>query len=274
MAEFPFTLARLDGAALGVFGAGYLGGALARGLLRAGFPRDRLLVCHGGSTATIERLAREGLGLQVREAGELTRRCRVVMYCVRPADFAEIGAFPLMDGALLLSFLAGTPLARLPLRPAAAGRVRVMTSGPETIDKREAIGGIFPAHNEIAEELLRALRIQAFALQDEEGMHAFTALGVCLPIVLACWRAQGGSIDEAELARCAARHGVAAFERILTWALSAEPRFARGADQEQYLRRAATPGGVTEAMIDRIRAGDGISQALDAGVQRSRKLAS
>jgi pyrroline-5-carboxylate reductase len=177
-----------------------------------------------------------------------------------------------MDGVLFLSFLAGTPLARLPLPPSAGGRIRIMTSGPDTIENRDAIGGIFPAGNEIAEELLRALGIQAFVLPGEEAMHAFTALGVCLPILLACWRSYGGSVTEADCARWAAHHGVPGFDSILPWALRAEPRFATRAEQEAYLRRAATPGGVTEAMVERIRAGDGLPEAFEAGVLRSREL--
>ncbi|MGA2480189.1 MAG: hypothetical protein ABSG63_15660, partial [Spirochaetia bacterium] len=189
-----------------------------------------------------------------------------------PQSFSAIGARELMEDVLVLSFLAGTPLARLPLHPPGANRVRVMPSGPDTIEKGAAIAGIFPPRDAIAEELLGALRIEQLFLPDEELMHAFTAAGVCLPIVLACWRAQGNSVDEHELARCAARHGLRDFPRILAWALRAEPRFSTGAEQEAYLRKAATPGGVTEAMIDLIRAGASLSEALDAGVLRSRAL--
>ena len=72
-------------------------------------------------------------------------------------------------------------------------------------------------------------------------LHAFTALGVCLPIVLACWRARRGAVDQDELRACAERHGVAGFERILEWARRAEPRFENEAAREAYLRKAALP---------------------------------
>ncbi|MGA2481268.1 MAG: NAD(P)-binding domain-containing protein, partial [Spirochaetia bacterium] len=90
MADFPRTLVCLDGASLGVFGVGHLGGALARGLLRAGFPVERLLLCHGGSAATAARLAEAGLSAQVRDSDELTRRSRIILYCVRPQSFSAI----------------------------------------------------------------------------------------------------------------------------------------------------------------------------------------
>jgi pyrroline-5-carboxylate reductase len=272
MADFPRTLACLDGASLGVLGVGHLGGALARGLLRAGFPAERLLLCHGGSAATAARLAEAGLSARVRDADELTRRSRIIMYCVRPQSFSAIGACELMEDALVLSFLAGIPLARLPLHPSRANRVRVMPSGPDTIEKGAAIAGIFPPRDAIAEELLGVLRIELHFLPDEELMHAFTAAGVCLPIVLACWRAQGNRVDEQEVTRSAERNGLPEVPRILAWALRAEPRFATSAEQEAYLRAAATPGGVTEAMIDAIRAGASLTETLDAGVRRSREL--
>jgi pyrroline-5-carboxylate reductase len=195
-----------------------------------------------------------------------------MLYVVRPQSFSAIGACELMNDALVISFLAGTPLARLPLRSPTARRVRVMPSGPDTIEKHAALAGLFPPRDAIAEELLHALRIEQFFLSREEDMHAFTALGVCLPIALACWRAQGNAVDEHEVARCAESHDLPDFPRILAWALRAEPRFTTRAEQESYLEKAATPGGVTEAMIDRIRAGGSLAEALTAGVLRSREL--
>jgi len=272
MADFPRTLAHLDGAALGVFGAGHLGRVIAAGLVQNGFPTSRLLICHGGSPETEKRLAEAGLSGRRVEAVELTRRSRIILYLVRPQHLNAIEHCRLKSDTLFLSFLAGTPLARVPVSVPPGNMVRVMTSAPDTFTKRIAVGGTYPSGNHVAEELLRALHVEQFSLAREQDMHAFTALGVCLPIVLACWRAQEKAVDEAGLIQYAQRLGLVNYERILEWARRAEPRFDTQAEREEYIQKAATPGGVTEAMIRRIVAGGSLIEALESGILRSQEL--
>ena len=272
MAEFSRTLAHLLGAALGVFGVGHLGRAVGAGLIQNGFPISRLLVCHGGAPETAARLAEEGLSERVVPAGDLTRRSKIILYLVRPQNANAIESCELMDNALVVSFLAGTPLARIPARMVNGTRARVMTSAPDTLVKGKAIGAVYPPGNPVVEELLRALRVEQILLDKESDMHAFTAIGVCLPIVLACWRAQGSTVDEKELIRAARKHHLESFEKILQWAHEAEPRFQTKTEEEAYMNRAATPGGVTEAMIERVKAGGSFTEALESGIHRSKVL--
>jgi pyrroline-5-carboxylate reductase len=191
---------------------------------------------------------------------------------VRPQNRNAIENCELIGDALIVSFLAGTPLARLPVRIAHERRIRVMTSAPDTIVRGAAIAGVYPRGNPVIEELLGALRVEQFFLDSEGDMHAFTALGVCLPIVLACWRAQGDAVDEEALMICARSHGLGNYKAILDWALRTEPRFATPGAREDYLAAAATPGGVTEAMIRSIHAGGSLAEALECGICRSEEL--
>jgi pyrroline-5-carboxylate reductase len=179
MAGFSRTFAHLNGAALGVFGVGHLGRVIASGLIQNDFPISRLLVCHGGSAETAARLAEAGLSERIVQASELAQRSRIILYLVRPQNLNAIKNCELINDSLLISFLAGTPLARIPVRMAQGNRVRVMTSAPDTIEKRKAIGGVCPPGNPIVEELLCALRVQQIFLDKESDMHAFTALGRC-----------------------------------------------------------------------------------------------
>jgi pyrroline-5-carboxylate reductase len=272
MADFSRTIARLNGASLGVFGVGHLGRAIASGLIRKGFPLSRILVCHGGSPETASLLAEAGLSARIVRADELTRNSRIILYAVRPQNVDAIAACELMNNALVISFLAGIPLARIPVRAAPGDRFRVMTSAPDTLVEGKAIGAAYPGGDLVVGELLRALSIQQVVLNDENDLHAFTALGVCLPSVLACWRAQGRAVDNEELFDCARRHGLGNYEMILEWARRAEPRFETANAQDAYLRKAATPGGVTEAMIIEIRAGGSIRDTLEKGILHSKEL--
>ena len=272
MADFSHTFAHLDGAALGVFGVGHLGSVIASGLIQNDFPISRLLVCHGGSPETAVRLADAGLSERIVQANELTQRSRIILYLVRPQNLNAIGNCELLNDALIISFLAGTPLARIPLGIVQGNRVRVMPSAPDTIVRGKAIGGVYPSGNPVVEELLRALGIEQIFLDKESDMHVFTALGVCLPIVLAYCKAQGKCVDEEELIDCAQRHGLGNFEKILEWTHSAEPHFETQIEQEAYMKKAATPGGVTEAMLHRIKAGGSLTQAIEGGIIRSEEL--
>jgi pyrroline-5-carboxylate reductase len=274
MADFSRTIARLQGNFLGVFGAGHLGRAISSVLIRNGFPICRLLVCHGGSPETTALLAEAGLSAQVIRSDELTRRSGIILYTVRPQHVNAIAHCELRNDALIVSFLAGIPLARIPVRLTQGNRFRVMTSAPDTIVEAGAIGAAYPAGDPVVAELLSALRIEQFFLNDEDELHAFTALGVCLPIVLASWRGQGRAVDDGELFKCARKHGLDNYQRILEWAHRAEPRFETVAARDAYLRKAATPGGVTEAMIGQIREGASIGETLEMGIRRSRELQS
>ena len=126
-----------------------------------------------------------------------------------------------------------------------------------------------------AADLTRRSRIILYLVRPQNfnaNMHAFTALGVCLPIAFACWTALGRSVDEKELIDKARGHGLAGFERILQWALEAEPRFQTRTEEEAYMKRATTPGGVTEAIIERINGGGSLAEALESGIRRSEAL--
>ena len=272
MADFSGTIDRLRGTSLGVFGAGHLGRAISTVLVRNGFPLSRLLVCHGGSPETAALLAEAGLSTRVVRADELTRRSGIILYTVRPQQVNAIERCELRNDALLISFLAGIPRAHIPVLVPSSNRFRVMISAPDTIVEAGAIGAAYPDGNLVVAELLSALGIEQFPLNDEDELHAFTALGVCLPIVLASWRAQGRAVDDGELSRCAQKHDLDNYERILEWAHRAEPRFETAAARDASLLKAATPGGVTEAMIGQIRTGASVSETLERGIRRSREL--
>jgi pyrroline-5-carboxylate reductase len=229
-------------------------------------------ICHGGSPQTAASLTAAGLSPSVVDARALTRQSRVILYLVRPQEVDAIANCELYPDSLIVSFLAAIPLKRIPVGVPYNSRVRVMPSAPDTIVKGMAIAGIFPRGNPIVGELLDALRVEQFPLDRESDIHAFTALAVCLPIVLAFARALGRSVGDGELLECALGRALPDFDRILRWAYSAEPRFATDAERERYIQKAATPGGVTEAMLSRIADGGSIMESMEAGVSRSQML--
>ncbi|HUJ76600.1 MAG TPA: NAD(P)-binding domain-containing protein, partial [bacterium] len=179
MAGLEKTTEALGDKCLGILGAGHMGRAVARGLAGAGFPLSRLRVCHRGSSATLSAIQADGLEQCLVRPDQLGLECGIIVAAIRPQDRGSIAA--LSPGSLFISFMAGTPLASLPLRPGIE-RVRVMPSAPSTIALRRGIAAVFPQDHVIAGEICRALGLTTIPVSSEDSLHAFTALGPCLPV--------------------------------------------------------------------------------------------
>jgi pyrroline-5-carboxylate reductase len=126
--SLDLTRQYLDGQAIGIFGAGHLGRAMADGLLGLGLPRNQILLCHRGTQATRYQLSAEGLDDLVVEAEQLVSRSRILLYLVRPQHHGAIRKYRVQAHSLFVSFLAGTPLKRIRVGVADDNRIRVMTS--------------------------------------------------------------------------------------------------------------------------------------------------
>jgi len=258
---------------LGMFGAGHLGRAIACGLLDAGFPRHKLIVCHRGSADTHRQLVESGLSERVADCSEVICRSKIVMYVVRPQDYRSLADYTMREDSLLVSFLAGVSLERIPVLLDESQRVRIMTSAPDTLRRKNGIAAIYPAGNVVAQEILSALELRIFPLQHEADIHAFTALGPCLPIVLTYWEGLGHEVDETELLDTAARFELPEYSQVLEWARRVQPRNLSNEERDSYIAQATTPGGVTEAILGAMKAGQRLSVALVRGIHRSRELA-
>ena len=266
----------LDGQAIGIFGAGHLGSAVADGLLRLGLPRNQITLCHRGTQATRNQLSADGLEDLVVEAAELVSRSRIVLYLVRPQHHDAIEKYRVRADSLFVSFLAGIPLKRIPVDVSANNRVRVMTSAPDTLRRRHGLAALYATHAAASGpilEILESLGLRIVVLSQEADIHAFTALGPCLPIALTYWSSLGNTIDELEILEVARRHALPNRDAILQWALSTHSLSFSNDELSQYLTQAVTPGGVTDAIVSAINNGMSISQALDRGIERSRELA-
>lgn len=264
----------LGNSALGIVGAGHLGQAIAHGLLESGFPRSQLTICHRGSPGTHSQLVASGLPDCLAERREVVRRSKIMLYTVRPQDYQVLMDCTLRSDSLLVSFLAGISLARLPISLPEEQRVRVMISTPDTLRQKNGIAAMYPADNLIVHELLVALKLRVFTLQSEKDLHAFTALGSCLPIVLTYWESLGHQVDLAALLAMAAKYQLPDYSQVVAWARAVQPGGLSSEELTVYIGKAATPGGVTEAILREIMAGECLTVALEHGVERSRQLGS
>jgi pyrroline-5-carboxylate reductase len=270
-----FTLIKqfLGESAIGLFGAGYLGRAIAKGLLEAGFPRQNLVICHRDSEETNLELDIAGLADLVVSREQVIHQSRIILYLVRPQNYQAIRDFDLRSDCLFISFLVGISLNSLPVCVPDALRVRVITSAPDTLHHRNGIAGLYPADSPLAREMLDSLGLRVVPLGRESDIHAFTALGPCLPIVLTYWESAGCSINDDELLETAKKFDLPDYQPILQWAHRVRPRQFSPGEIDRYLTQAATPGGVIDAILAAMRAGMSLSDALQRGVRRSQELA-
>lgn len=259
--------------ALGIFGVGHLGRAIAQGLLDAEFPKSKLVLCHRGSRSTSDAIAQSNMAELVIDPQELVRRSKILLYAVRPQDVTAITNYMLREDCVLVSFLAGVALQRLPVSLPYGQRVRVMTSAPDTLRKKIGIAAVYPANNALVNEILLTLQLRVIALRHESDVHAFTALGPCLPIALTHWEGLGHEVDEHELVELAQKYDLPNSPDVVKWAFAVQPRGLTEVERSRYISEAATPGGVTEAILRGIERGERISVALERGIQRSRELA-
>jgi len=209
---------------LGMVGAGHLAKAIALGLLEAGLPKHNLAICHRGSKETDRELSAAGLVERVVDKDIVTRGSRILLYLVRPQDVMAIQGADFRDDGIFISFLAGVPLKNLPVSIADTQRFRVMPSAPDTLRQRNGIAALYPADNPLVREILESLGLRVVALKQESDIHAFTALGPCLPIALTYWEGLGNKSDEAELLDAARKFGLPSYDSILRWAHSVRPR--------------------------------------------------
>ncbi|VVB72331.1 Uncharacterised protein [uncultured archaeon] len=147
-----------------------------------------------------------------------------------------------------------------------ADAIRMMPSSPNTIQERRGIAAIYP-HNDILSRVLAALEMQVYRLPAEDLMHAFT-VGVCLPAALLAI----GDDGEIRAAAIGLAEEYPDFPKICAWARDVLPKFERDEDRENYIRRTATKGGITEAIIESLSSGKGLYQSLRKGIDRSREI--
>jgi pyrroline-5-carboxylate reductase len=163
-----------------VLGAGKIGELVLSGLLRAGWPADKLLVT-ARSAARGDEL-RERYGVRVVDNQTAVTEAEVLAIAVKPQDadalLAEIGAQIPAD-KLIVSLCAGLPTSFFAARlPEGTPVVRVMTNTPALVDEAMTAISAGPhangEHLAVAEEMFKPLG--ATIRVPESQQDAVTAL--------------------------------------------------------------------------------------------------
>jgi pyrroline-5-carboxylate reductase len=251
---------------VGIIGCGHLGRTLAAEFIARGLHIDNLRVSCGRSDSSLRSIKNAGLQGCLAENEEISRDCSIIFISVRPQSLPDLKGLCVADDALVVSCMAGVPLQTI-RKHLGADALRMMPSGPSTIRENKSIAAIYP-HNDYLLKILSCLGMQVFNLPNEDLMHIFTA-GVCLPAALLA--SGNDKIRRAEASEILAKE-YPDFPKICMWAEQVLPEFEREEDKENYIRSMATKGGITEAIIESINAGDCLHVALNRGINRSREI--
>jgi len=261
----------VKGKKIGFLGAGNMGEAMIKGLLKAGLVSPQAIFA---TDVRLERLreVEKLYGIQVLEDNtELVKRSDVVILAVKPQVIAEVlkEAGPVLTPkTLVISIAAGVSTAAL--RSHLAGRavrlIRVMpNTGALVLEAATAIArasGLLPGDLETAEEIFTALG--TVVILEERLMDAVTGLSGSGPAYIAVVveaLADGGvkmGLDRSTALSLAAQTVLGAARLLLE----------TGMHPGQLKDMVSSPGGTTIAGIAALEDG-GIRRALISAVERA-----
>ena len=257
-------------------GAGRMASAIVEGLLSSGSARKQDLSCTCGKDPTGPALA-EKTGIRfVPDLTEGLPDANLILLACKPQQLADLPPTLASGtrGKLILSILAGIPLARLKeIFPEARNIVRVMPNTPAQIGKGvsayASLKALEASDLEQVETLLRSMG-KAVAL-DEAHMDAVTALSGSGPAYLFEFTRLLGEAGRnlglpEEVAALLARQTVTGAAALLEKRSDAHP--------EDLVREVTSPGGTTEAALKALQPDFEplLKNALTAARDRSREL--
>lgn len=250
---------------LGIIGCGHLGQALLESLIVHGFSRENIFISYRGNPATYDKINKLGFADRIAETEKILQETDIIFLTLKPQDVGLLKSMTVSEEALVVSCVAGLSARVLKSiwdRPV----LRMMVSGPDTILSQRGMAALYP-YDEAVGGLLREMRFSLAAVADESEMDIFTA-GVCLPAAL--------SMGNSELAIQAAITAIAreypAFFDLYAWARGVLPAFRDAGEREEYISRMITKGGVTEAIVTSLKAGEPFLTALTKGIALSRDI--
>lgn len=258
-----FEKKQLSDLKVGIIGVGHLGITMARVFLKCFLPVQNLFISFKGSPQTKKLIEELGLSGQVVPIEDLCGTADVVFIFIRPQSFIDFKINSIGMNTLFVSGMAGVPLTSLE-KVFGENVYRIMTSGPDTIHQNKAMAAIYPS-NETVNQIVTASGFAPTILNEEQDMHYFT-VGFCLPAALVLAKKLGIDV---EIAPTGLNPGYAIIRQLYAWANGVIPEFTSVEKAEDYIRKMATPGGITEAILINLEKNRDLSQAVAAGVERS-----
>lgn len=259
---------------VGILGCGHMGQVYARAWRETGRVAAEDLVLVDRVAERRAELRADGFGTVLEAPDEALRGCAVVVLAIKPQDFAALAPdlAPLLHpDAVLLSIMAGVPVARIraatgheqvvramPNLPARIGMGMTAFTAPEGVDRR---------HLRLAEALLDATGRAVF-VEQEELLDAVTAISGSGPAYV--------FLLVAEMVRSAVAMGLdePTARLLVRQTLLGSAHLLQQGDRspDEWIASVSSRGGTTEAAFAAFRE-RGLADALREGMLRARDRA-
>lgn len=264
----PSSLDFLSKESIGIIGCGHLGRAIALQLVSHGYPLNRLRLSLSGSSRSLQNIIDCKLHSCLARNDEICRDCSIIFIAIPPQSLPELRGLSFRQDTMVISCMAGVSLQAI-RRILGVDAVRIMPSGPSSIQEKRGIAAIYP-NNEVVIRILQALDLRVYRLLDEDLMHIFT-VGVCLPAAFLVSEDCDRAMEEA--CEFLSRQ-YPDFAEIRSWARDVLPTFGTEEEKLVHIGKMATKGGITEAIVESLRENDDLLTALEKGIKRSRDISS
>lgn len=255
----------LNNSRIGIVGCGHLGQSLAQALINHGIPKQDLMVSFKGNPDTYQRLADMDLTSCITETRLIFEKARIILMATKPLDIVGLGEIPMCNTKLIVSCMSGVPI-KLLNNIFKTEVHRMMFSGPDTILSEKGVATAYPQH-EILENLINLLRLRYIPIDSEEEMDVFTA-GVCMPAAILMLN----DLDEAIKSVDRISDEYPLIKQLFGWAKEVLPEFQSKGQEEEYIQRMNTKGGITEAIIKSLQFSEPFDCSLRRGIARTKQI--
>jgi pyrroline-5-carboxylate reductase len=255
---------------VGIIGCGQLGLSIGLKFLSKSLPIENLSISYNGSPDTLKRIETCGLRQNIVANQTIGENCDLIFVTVPPSAIKNFEKISVKNAAIIVSCVAGHEIKvieKLFTHPV----YKIMPTSPESIEKETAICGIYPSDQQL-ENYLKLLGFELFVLNKESDFHYFTAMA-CLPAALLQLRLEVRTVNEEQIYKEAALMHFPEFDFLYKRMKTEVPENMNDAESLNFIEKMSTPGGITECVINSIKAGKSLIQSIADGIRKSQSIA-
>lgn len=250
---------------IGIVGCGHLGQAIAQSLIVSGLNKQNLLISYRDNPRTYEKLNAQGLTSCLLTNQEIFQKANIILITLRPQDITQLRNLAVSEKALVVSCMAGVSTELL-YQITGIHTYRMMFSGPDTIVSETGVAAMYPEQEQL-KTLLRCMNLTYIKTNTESNLNIFTA-GVCMPAAIL--KTENPIQQQVAIEKIGSEYPL--LSELYSWAVTVLPCFQNQIDKEEYVARMITNGGITEAIINSLMAGDSLDIALRKGIKRTQDI--
>lgn len=248
----------------GFIGCGHLGLAFVKSLICNGFSKENIYISYIGRKTTYDKILQAGLKDNVSTNDFILKKCDCVFLFIRPYQLENIENSQIRKNTVIISSIAGVSIQELEKR-FKRKIIRIIPTNSDSIINENGVCAIYPEDSKIV-AILTKIKLEVNTINEENEFHAFTTLSV-LPAIIIMSEILGTNIHNIEIISKYKK-----YDSIISWSFRNYPKNLNSNEKKKYIVKTATPGGITEAMINDYKENKKIINAIETGIIRSQEI--